>query len=296
MEAKFKIIMIKFEDFFKVEFPDKTKVKFNMNASNRSEPAWDFLKCEDGSVGYNRWIEMNAHKKKQANNNLNNAMYLLAFAQYYPLGQNYYIFGGMYKVEIIKPEVFDAVGYKLTLMDNYIEYRRRLIIRLKRPIGRDIYNKRYISVQEDLDPEIYEVLPSQAIEDFPGYNNILLTHKQLQYIYRREAPEWKKQLSSVKGVYCITDTTNGKIYVGSAYGDYAGLWQRWENYANPLKLTGGNKAFEEIKAKNPNYIIDNFTYSILEILDPRTPDVEVIRRETFWKDVLKSKEFGMNNN
>ena len=58
----------------------------------------------------------------------------------------------------------------------------------------------------------------------------------------------------------------------------------------------GYEIIEEIKAKNPNYIIDNFTYSILEILDLRTPDVEVIRRETFWKDVLKSKEFGMNNN
>lgn len=288
--------MIKFEDFFKVDFPNETKVKFNMNAANKSEPAWDFLRCEDGTANHQRWIAMNAHKRKQANNNLNNAKYLLAFAQYYPLGQNYYIFGGMYKVEIIDPKIFDAVGYNLTLMDEFSEYRKRLIIKLKKNIGRDIYNKRYISVQKDLDPELYELLPNQPFEDFPGFNNVLLTHKQLQYIYEKEAPEWKRYLSSIKGVYCITDTSNGKIYIGSAYGDCAGLWQRWSAYANPKNLTGGNKDFEEIKAKNPNYIIDNFTYSILEILDSRASDNEVLQRERFWKEVFKTKKFGMNKN
>ena len=288
--------MIKFEDFFKVDYPNETKVKFNMNAANKNEPAWDFLKCEDGSSNYQRWINMNAHKRKQANNNLNNAKYLLAFAQYYPLGQNYYIFGGMYKVDIIDPNITDGLGYKLTLMGNFSEYRKRLIIKLKSPIGRNIYNKRYCSVQKDLDPELYEILPTQAIEDFPGYNNVLLTHKQLRYIYEKEAPEWKRQLSSIKGVYCITDISNGKIYVGSAYGNCAGIWQRWSAYANPKNLAGGNKDFEEIKIKNPEYIINNFTYSILEILDPKTSDDEVIRKENFWKNVLKTKQFGMNNN
>jgi len=35
--------MICFEDFFKVEFPGKTKVKFNMNAGDVNLRAWDFL-------------------------------------------------------------------------------------------------------------------------------------------------------------------------------------------------------------------------------------------------------------
>lgn len=288
--------MIKFCDFFNVEFPKETKVKFNMNAGNLNEPAWDFLKEDDGTSEYQRWIDMNAHKKKQPNNNLNHAKYLLAFAQYYPLGPQYYVFGGMYEIDKILPEVFDTVGYKLTLLDNYEEYRRRLIIKLKRPIGRDIYNKRYFSVQPDLDPEIYEILPNRAIEDFPGFNNVLLTHKQLQEIINNEAPEWKRQLSSVKGVYCITDTSNGQLYIGSAYGNYSGIWQRWSAYANVNNLTGGNKAFEELKCMGANYIIDNFTYSVLEILDPRTADQVVIARENHWKKVFKSKKFGMNEN
>ena len=288
--------MIKFKDFFNIEFPDKTKVKFNMNASDKTKPAWDFLKFEDGSPQYKEWIKMNAHKKKHPNNNLNKADYLLAFAQYYPLGINYYIFGGMYKVEKIIPEVFDTTGYKLTLMDNFKEYRRRLIIKIDKPIGRDLYNRRYKDVVGKMTPEIYELLPTQPIEDFPGFNNVLLTHKQLQYIYNRQAPEWERQLSSVKGVYCITDTSNGKLYIGSAYGDDKQLWQRWSKYANPKNLTGENKEFIKINKKDPKHIPTYFTYAILEIFDPRTPDEEVIRRESFWKQVFKSRQFGMNDN
>ncbi len=288
--------MIKFDEFLKVNFPNATKVKFNMNEGDVTVAAWDLLKEDDNTEAYQRWLNMNAFKTKQANNNLNHADYLLAFAQYYPLGPQYYIFGGMYKVEKKIPEVFNDVGYNLTLMNDFQEYRRRLVIKLKKPIGRDVYNKRFNSVQADLEPEIYEILPNKAIEDFPGYNNVLLTHKQLQYIFKNEAPEWKRQLSSVKGVYCITDTSNGQLYIGSAYGDYAGIWQRWAAYANVKNLTGGNKAFEELKGMGTNYIIDNFTYSILEILDSRTSDIDVIARENHWKNVFKSKKYGMNKN
>lgn len=31
--------MLRFEDFLSVDFPDKTKVKFNMNAGNTNFPA-----------------------------------------------------------------------------------------------------------------------------------------------------------------------------------------------------------------------------------------------------------------
>ena len=55
--------MIKFSDFMPVDFPDKTKVKFNMNAGNTALRAWDYL-LDDAP----EWIAMNAHKRKQANN------------------------------------------------------------------------------------------------------------------------------------------------------------------------------------------------------------------------------------
>lgn len=45
-----------------------------------------------------------------------------------------------------------------------------------------------------------------------------------------------------------------------------------------------------------NYIIDNFTYSILEIFDMKTDKHYILDRESFWKKVLKTKEYGMNCN
>lgn len=263
-----------------------------MNAGDTNYPAWDYL--INGEEEPN-WINMNAHKKKQANNNLNKADYLLAFAQYYPYGPEYYIFGGMYKVEKIEPEVFDTIGYNLTLMDDFADYRKRLIIKLSRPVGRDINNKPYKSVQRDFDPEIYELAPSTKLGAFPGFNNVLLTHKDLQTIINMEAPEWKTALSCVKGVYCITDTSTGKLYIGSASGDGGGIWQRWSSYADVDNLTGGNKTFEELKSSGANYIIDNFTYSILEIFDMRTKREDLIHREEFWKKVFKTISYGMNN-
>ena len=285
--------MITFEDFFPVEYPEKTKVKFNMNAGNVNYPAWDYLIQGEENPD---WINMNAHKRKQANNNLNRADYLLAFAQYYPYGPEYYIFGGMYRVEMIIPEVFNAAGYKLTLMeDKFTDYRKRLIIKLNHSIGRDIYNKPYLSVQRDFNPEVYELAPSTKLGKFPGYNNVRITHKDLQTIIKMEAPEWKNALSCVKGVYCITDKSTGQLYIGSASGNDGGIWQRWSAYANVNNLTGGNKTFEELKKSGADYIIDNFQYAILEIFDIRTKSEDIIHREEYWKKVFQSVSFGMNN-
>lgn len=285
--------MIKFEDFFKIDNPNRTKVKFNMNAGNVTLPAYDYL-LEDGKD----WIEMNAHKKKQANNNLNRADYLLSFAQYYPYGSQFYIFGGMYRVEKIIPEVFNTTGYKLILMDDFIDYRKRLIIKLEKPIGRDCYNKPFTSVQKDLNPEIYEISPATKLRSFNSYNNILLSHNDLQFIIKNEAPEWKDRLSCVKGVYCITDTSNGQIYIGSASGDNEGIWQRWAAYADVKNLTGGNKVFKDIKVKQngAKYIIEHFTYSILEIFDMKTKREYILERESFWKRVFQTIKYGMNKN
>lgn len=284
--------MIKFTDFFPVKNPNRTKVKFNMKDGDRNLRAWDYLINDEEDPD---WIRMNSHKKVHANNNLNNYDYLLAFAQYYPYGTNYYIFGGMYKVEKILPEVFDTTGYKLTLLPDFADYRRRLIIRLSRPIGRNIYNKPYNTVQRDFDPEVYELAPSTKLGSFPGYNNVLITHKDLQMIYNMEAPEWKSALSRVKGIYCITDTSTGQLYIGSASGNGEGIWQRWSSYADVSDLTGGNKTFEELKNNGANYIIDNFSYTILEIFDMRTKREEIIHREEYWKRVFKTVKFGMNN-
>lgn len=286
--------MLDFYKFFNVKVPNKTKVKFNRH--DKSGEAWDKLKNDDQA-----WINMNAYrsvplnKRGNHNNDLDNAEYLLAFAQYYPYGSDYYIFGGMYKVTKITPEINNGIGYQLKLCDDFIEYRNRLIIKLGTPISRNSYNRLYQNLQKGLQPEIFELAPSNKIAPFPGYNNILLTHKDLQSVIKMEIPEWKTALSNVKGVYCITDTSNGKLYIGSASGNKEGIWQRWSSYANINNLTGGNKTFEEIKSLDPEHIKNYFTYAILEIFDVKTKRDDIIQREEFWKRVFQTVKFGMNN-
>lgn len=60
--------MIKLSDLIKTPDDTRTKIKFNMNASDVTKRAWDFLLEDDPE-----WIIMNAWKTKQTNNNLNHA-------------------------------------------------------------------------------------------------------------------------------------------------------------------------------------------------------------------------------
>ncbi|MEB5820594.1 GIY-YIG nuclease family protein [Staphylococcus epidermidis] len=285
--------MIELNKFIKVPDLNKTKIKFNMNAGNVEIRAWDLLFKEDET----EWEQINAWKTKHPNNNLNHADYLLAFAQYYPYGPEYFIFGGLYKIKKIEPEVFDEVGYELTLMDDYKEYRKRLIVKLKKPIGRDLYNRLYKNIQDTLEPEVYEIAPNTKLGHFPGYQNVTLSHPQMQQIISRNEPSWKQALMNVKGVYVITDLNNGKLYIGSASGNTDGIWQRWSDYANIENLTGGNKLLNEIKLdKGKDYIVNNFQYSILEIFDTKTKADIIINRENYWKNVFCTRKYGMNYN
>ncbi len=281
-------------DFLKVPDPKRTKVKFNIHAGN-DVSAWDNLIVNDDCASDDEWIRMNAFRRKQPSNNLDNAEYLLAFAQYYPLGAEYYIFGGYYKVEKVYPEVLEGTGYKLTPQDEFSEYRKRLIIKLAKPIGRDIYTRWYENLPSQLNPVVYELAPSTKLADFPGYANVCLTHKDMQTIFNNEAADWKRALSFVKGVYCITDRSNGQLYIGSAYSDNEGIWQRWRSYADVNNLTGGNKTFEQMKNSGADHIINNFTYTILEIFDMRTKPEVIIQREEYWKRVFQTVAYGMNN-
>ena len=285
--------MIELNKFIKVPNLNKTKIKFNMNAGNVEIKAWDLLFKEDET----EWEQINAWKTKHPNNNLNHADYLLAFAQYYRYGPEYFIFGGLYKIKKIEPEVYDEVGYELTLMEDYKEYRKRLIVKLKKPIGRDLYNRLYKNIQDTLEPEVYEIAPNTKLGHFPGYQNVTLSHPQMQQIISRNEPSWKQALMNVKGVYVITDLSNGKLYIGSASGNTDGIWQRWSDYANIENLTGGNKLLNEIKLdKGKDYIINNFQYSILEIFDTKTKVDTIINRENYWKNVFCTRKHGMNFN
>ncbi|MBO0935409.1 GIY-YIG nuclease family protein [Fibrella sp. HMF5335] len=99
----------------------------------------------------------------------------------------------------------------------------------------------------------------------------------------------------MKGIYLITDRSNGKKYVGSAYGDY-GVWSRWAIYAG----TGhgfNDELTKLIAEKGVQHARDFFSFTLLEYRTMRVDDADIIRRESYWKEVLLSRgQFGYNLN
>lgn len=153
--------------------------------------------------------------------------------------------------------------------------------------------------------EIFEVLDKKYGEaPFPGYNNF--GYKSFHELKRNiNSDDWTKNLKCVFGIYLITDNETKKKYIGSAYGN-DGLFGRWSIY-----LTSGYDKDEENNGSYPNkglkkiydekgldYIENNFYFSILEILPNNKTADQVIDRESYWKDILKTRkeDNGLNFN
>lgn len=142
------------------------------------------------------------------------------------------------------------------------------------------------------DLEVLNILPTiYDGEEFPGYNKVKLSYAQLANIIARQKASWIAALENQKAVYLITDTKNGKLYVGSATSDSGMLLQRWKSYVNCGH--GGNK---ELKKLDFDHIKQYFQYTILENYNATIDDSIVLERESFWKEVLCSRDFGYNAN
>ncbi|WP_417347435.1 GIY-YIG nuclease family protein [Ferrimonas sp.] len=141
---------------------------------------------------------------------------------------------------------------------------------------------------------VSELLPKKmVVEEFSGYHNSLISKEKLDIIVNQQVESWKSALSSVSGVYLITDRASGKLYVGSATGE-CGLWQRWADYSETGH--GGNLELKNLLKVNGKDYSSNFQYSVLEIADTYTDRDSILEREKYWKDVLCSKSFGYNAN
>ena len=134
---------------------------------------------------------------------------------------------------------------------------------------------------------------------FPGYESIHLSFGELESIVRNERADWKAALSSVKGVYLVTDRNTRKRYVGSAYAEKGekGVWSRWHQYVGSGH--GNNKGLKDLLRgkEDPMAYCRQFCFSLLEHRPMHTPDSEIIVRESFWKTILMSRgEDGLNWN
>ena len=68
------------------------------------------------------------------------------------------------------------------------------------------------------------------------------------------------------------------------------IWGRWKDY-----IANGNGGNIELKSLDFEYIQKDFRYSILEIYKSTTDDA-ILERESWWKELLMTRQFGYNKN
>lgn len=145
------------------------------------------------------------------------------------------------------------------------------------------------------DLQISELLAERlSIGHFPGYKKVNLTKPQLDAVVQQNVDSWRSALSSIKGIYLITDSLTGKLYVGKADGE-AGIWGRWCTYSSTNH--GHNVALKkEFGIDAPPERQNDLRFSVLEIADLHTMPNEIEARESHWKEILMTRLHGYNLN
>jgi hypothetical protein len=143
--------------------------------------------------------------------------------------------------------------------------------------------------------EVLRILPAVSEYEFLSYDKVLLTYETLLHIVNNSVEHkiWEEKLSTVAGVYLITDIKTGKHYVGSASSNDNGIWGRWNDYAKTKH--GGNKRLIKLISDDVNYC-NNFIFSILDVFPMKRDRSEILEYEQLYKKKLCSVQFGLNDN
>lgn len=202
-----------------------------------------------------------------------------------------WLFGGIFEVKS-RGDKPNAHSYKIVLRDDVMgSYIKRLWVKF-RPTGRAIRLNMDTYI-DDIEVVSISKLPYTG-EPFPGHDRINHSIGVLETAVTQEWNDWRGALQYMKGVYVIHDVETGKAYVGAAYGD-TGIWARLRQYVDGLH--GNNVALKELVGqKGAEYARSNLRFALLEFWSMRTPDQEVLDRESYWKDVLLTRQFGLNKN
>lgn len=194
-------------------------------------------------------------------------------------------FIGVYKIVSSKNIQINRFEYEMEEVKTFDDLRERVIIKWKNAISWHQW------INNEM--EVIQIHPGLHYKQFTDYADFILDFHELKEIIVNQYSDWKRMLSVTKGIYLISDTKTGKLYVGSAYGD-DGIWGRWSKYV----LTnghGGNITLSELVIEDHNYAL-NFQFSILLLL-PRTITAdEAIKKERLFKNKLGTNAFGLNNN
>ena len=261
-----------------VHIADPSRYKLHLASWNdEDQPLHVFVRDKEEWKGWNSWRGTTDRFSRE---------YIFSLIHFYHEIDTW-LFGGIFKVLSRSSD-----RYEVELDPQMQELIGRLKITLKRTArAQAVYLEKHYN-----NMVVSEILKNPYTgEVFPGYEDINHGFRHLEVIYRNEQRDWKAALENVKGIYLITDTSNGKRYVGSAYGD-SGIWSRWACYIE----TGhgwSDELTKLIKRKGIDYARRNFTFALLEYRSMKTDDKIIIERESYWKEVLLTRgEFGYNKN
>jgi hypothetical protein len=173
-----------------------------------------------------------------------------------------------------------TLWFDLLLTDFYPHWKGKLVVNWPGP-ELSWYRWAYKPQNEMV---IYAILEESAFDTaMPEWDVIEFPWEQLGLLPTR----WKSKLEEWRGIYYIFDVSDGKGYVGAAYGEN-NIYGRWINYAESGH--GGNRL---LKKRDPK----NFRFAILQRVSPDMLPGDVIRLETSWKQRLHTREpFGLNVN
>jgi hypothetical protein len=171
-----------------------------------------------------------------------------------------------------------VLWFDLTLTDFYDHWKGRLIVGWPPP---ELSWWRRAHRNEI---PVVAVLEDSALDAaMPKWDEIELTWEELGILPTR----WKSALSQWRGIYYIFDTSDGKGYVGSAYGE-SNLLGRWLNYL--ARGHGGNSL---LRQRDPR----KFRFTILQLVAQNLDARDVIRLEGSWKQRLHTRvPYGLNDN
>ncbi len=183
---------------------------------------------------------------------------------------------------------------KVEILDRYKPFFGRLVMKYKRKQGlmKFVLRFNYVSSYAT----IKEILPClYSGRRFEGYDKVHLSFQELQdVIDGKIMPTFHEALKKITGVYCLTNSENGLLYIGSAYGE-EGVAQRWRSYR--YSKHGGNKKLMKLyDEKGEEYFKKYFSFTLLEYFSLSYDIEKIIEREQYWKECLDTKNNGYNDN
>lgn len=200
------------------------------------------------------------------------------------------VFVGLYRVDgvgrcpsgstdaLLKHDVSGKFSYDLTILDELASFRDMMVI------DWGAGTRSWVQLAANRPKPVIEIA-EQYEPRFPGFREFVRLVSDIPTL----PSGWQQVLRSVKGVYLLVDLDSGHQYVGSAKGADS-LFGRWMEYATDGH--GGNLGLRKAASGGQR----RYQVSVLEVVDENTPDATIEQIESFWKNKLLSRSFGLNVN